>query len=527
MKRPPNVDTGNLSRDSLALAQPEAHNQIEPTRRDWKIEDGVGRCCEGINTRFPPPDFRTPNPDSPLVHYDTLIIGAGMSGLAAGIRLAYYDKRVAILERHTTIGGLNSFYRLRGRNFDVGLHAVTNYAPPGTKTGPLAKLLKQLRLRWDDFDLSPQNGSSVVFPGHRIPFDNDYPAFLDAVCAEFPEQADPFRRLVKRIEEFDELNLSQKPVSARQVISEYLTAPVLTDMLFCPLMFYGSAIPHDMDFNQFVIMFKSIFREGFSRPYDGVRKILKSLTRHYKSLGGDLKLRQGVQQIQIEKGRAIGVVTDSGDQITADNILSSAGLAETYGLCGKELPSQGIQAGEVSFNEAIYVLDCQPQEFGHDQTIVFYNNLDKFSYEPPRDPIDTRSGIICSPNNFRYADGAQLEDGLIRITALANPDYWMNLSEEEYYREKDRWADEMVNSALKHIPDFRKHVIDVDVFTPKTVHRFTGHVRGAVYGAPIKVLDGTTHIANLFLCGTDQGFLGIIGSMLSGITMANNHLLRD
>src|SRR6478752_5273047 len=103
----------------------------------------------------------TSTPSSPIsdfqspVSYDTLIIGAGMSGLAAGIRLAHFGRRVCILERHTTIGGLNSFYRLRGRNYDVGLHAVTNYAAPGSKSGPLAKLLKQLRLRWDDFALSP------------------------------------------------------------------------------------------------------------------------------------------------------------------------------------------------------------------------------------------------------------------------------------------------------------------------------------------------------------------------------------
>ena len=57
--------------------------------------------------------------------YDTIIIGAGMSGLAAGIRLAHYDRSVCVLERHYTIGGLNSFYRLRGRDYDVGLHAVT------------------------------------------------------------------------------------------------------------------------------------------------------------------------------------------------------------------------------------------------------------------------------------------------------------------------------------------------------------------------------------------------------------------
>ncbi len=87
--------------------------------------------------------------------YDTIIIGAGLSGLAAGIRLAYYEQRVCIVERHSTIGGLNSFYRLRGRNYDVGLHAVTNFAPPGTKKGPLARLLRQLRMKWDDFAPGP------------------------------------------------------------------------------------------------------------------------------------------------------------------------------------------------------------------------------------------------------------------------------------------------------------------------------------------------------------------------------------
>jgi phytoene dehydrogenase-like protein len=105
--------------------------------------------------------------------YDTIIIGAGMSGLAAGIRLAYYDQRVCILERHSTIGGLNSFYRLRGRDYDVGLHALTNITPKGTKTGPLARMLRQLRLKWDDFAISPQDGSEIVFPSARLRFDDE------------------------------------------------------------------------------------------------------------------------------------------------------------------------------------------------------------------------------------------------------------------------------------------------------------------------------------------------------------------
>ena len=105
--------------------------------------------------------------------YDTIIIGAGLSGLAAGIRLAYYEQKVCILERHYTIGGLNSFYRLRGRDYDVGLHAVTNYATKGAKRGPLSKLLRQLRMGWDDFALAPQVGSSIAFPEARLDFNND------------------------------------------------------------------------------------------------------------------------------------------------------------------------------------------------------------------------------------------------------------------------------------------------------------------------------------------------------------------
>jgi phytoene dehydrogenase-like protein len=48
-----------------------------------------------------------------------------MSGLAA-IRLAQFDKRVLLVERHTLWGGLNSFYKRAGRRIDTGLHALTN-----------------------------------------------------------------------------------------------------------------------------------------------------------------------------------------------------------------------------------------------------------------------------------------------------------------------------------------------------------------------------------------------------------------
>ena len=94
-------------------------------------------------------------------HYETVIIGAGMAGMAAGIRLALAGRNVLILERHNASGGLNSFYSIAGRKYDVGLHAMTNYVPKGTKGTPLTKLLRQLRMPYDALDLCPQFGTRI------------------------------------------------------------------------------------------------------------------------------------------------------------------------------------------------------------------------------------------------------------------------------------------------------------------------------------------------------------------------------
>ncbi len=37
-------------------------------------------------------------------HYDAAIIGAGMSGLAAAVRLSMYGRKVLVLERHNAPG---------------------------------------------------------------------------------------------------------------------------------------------------------------------------------------------------------------------------------------------------------------------------------------------------------------------------------------------------------------------------------------------------------------------------------------
>jgi len=462
--------------------------------------------------------------------YDTIIIGAGMSGLAAGIRLAHFDQRVCILEKHYTIGGLNSFYRTAGRDFDVGLHAVTNYAEPGTRRGPLAKLLRQLRLRWDDFQLRPQIGSSIRFTDAELDFDNDIALLESEITAKFPGQIDGFRRLIADLLDYDDL-AGDNPAflrSSREALRDYISDPLLAEMLLCPLMWYGNARQQDMDFGQFCIMFRACYLEGFGRPFKGVRLILKHLVRKFRGLGGELKLRSGVATIKVEQGRAVGVILEDGTELQAKRILSSAGTVETLRLCEDITTVDTAKAGQLSFIESISILDCQPQDLGFDRTIVFYNQGTKFHWERPQHTLcDPRTGVICSPNNYLYSpDEGDLPEGVIRITTLADFDRWANLEESAYRAAKVTEYNAAIAASVEFMPDFRDRVVATDVFTPKTIRRFTWHDNGAVYGAPDKQLDGATHLDNVFLCGTDQGYVGIVGAIVSGISIANRYCLN-
>ena len=465
-------------------------------------------------------------------HYDAAIIGAGMSGLAAGIRLAHFGKKVCIFERHNASGGLNSFYSIAGRKFDVGLHAMTNYVPPGVKGTPLGKLLRQLRIDREEFALCPQKQSRIAFPDCSLRFTNDF-AVLDAeVASKFPQQTDGWRKLVELVRTFDDVSLDAKPVSAHAIVAQYITDPLLTGMIFCPVMYYGSAQERDMEFGQFVIMFKALYLEGFARPLDGVRVIIRVLLDKYRQAGGERRMKSGVAKIIEREGKAAALILDDGSEITADHVISSAGYPETMQMCE---PARNIEAesntGMLSFVETISTFKLPPASWGWDKdTIVFFNDSDRFDYVRARKQVDTRSGVICLPNNFDYA-GADLPEGLFRVTCLANYDVWSQLTEREYQADKLRWFLEIQRSARRFLPRVANEVLTenllaTDMFTPRTVKKFTGHLNGAIYGAPRKIRDGRTHLRNLYLCGTDQGFLGIVGAMLSGISMANYHILQ-
>lgn len=453
--------------------------------------------------------------------YDAIVIGAGMSGLAAGIRLAQFDRKVLLVEKHSLWGGLNSFYKRNGRRIDTGLHALTNYAHKGARGAPLLKLLRQLRISWDDLALGQQSFSEIVFPSARLEFSNGFGRITESIAAAFPGESDGFASLVAAVDTVDPYHAREPAESGREFLGRYLRDPLLLEMLLHPILWYGSAREDDIDGYQLVILFRSIFQEGFARPEGGIKRLLDLLVGRYRELGGELRLRAGVREIHVEGGpdgeRARGVVLDDGTAIEAARVFSSAGYVETMSLAGRETFERDL--GRLSFLESISILDRRHDALGHEATMTFFSTEDRPAYRRPEGLVDVRSGVLCASDN--YAAREPLGEGVLRVTVLANHDRWSALDEEAYRAEKERCADLALDAASRFVPDPRPHRILHDVATPKTIRRYTGKLGGAVYGCPEKRLGGDVGVDGLHLVGTDQGLLGVVGALLSGITVAN------
>jgi len=471
-----------------------------------------------------------------------------LSGLAAGIRLAHFGRGVLICERHVQTGGLNSRYLRGGFEIDTGLHAMTNFVPKtGAKSSPLLKLLRQLRIPYDALELREQKKSKISFPQAELEFSNDFELLISEIKRAFPKEMDAFLAFDRFVAEYDALDLKAPPRSARAAAAEYLRDPVLTDMLFAPLSYYGSAVENDMELGQFAIMYRSVFREGFCRPAAGIGVLLSLLEKRFEECGGKilrgkrandgfdasspaLLLGNGARRVLTENGKVVGVELDSGRVVECPVVLSSAGYHETMELAGAPVPGEDSSdpPGRLGFLEAIALFDDPIPTLDDGHAIIFFNRSERFHYERPENAVDFNSGVVCSPRAFHFEEGDEPPPPSLRATLLANPRKWEAMSREEYASAKTAVAEKALENAAEtaRLDGGLPQAVLTDCFTPLTIKRFTGKLNGAIYGTPGKRKDGATPVEGLFICGTDQGFLGITGSMLSGISMANGHALR-
>jgi len=133
--------------------------------------------------------------------------------------------------------------------------------------------------------------------------------------------------------------------------------------------------------------------------------------------------------------------------------------------------------------------------------------------------LDGDCHIICVPGNFDGIDSRE-----VRVTVKASHEFWHSCSRDAYASAREKALDAVSDYMDRHYPGFRDSIVMRDVFTPRKFTRFTARANGAIYGIEEKRWDGRTSLGNLLVIGTDQGYLGIVGSLLSGVSIANRLL---
>ena len=454
-----------------------------------------------------------------------------MSGLAAAIRLARFGRPTILLEKHSRPGGLNSYYHRQGHLLETGLHAMTNYAGSKDRSAPLNRLFRQLKLSRKTFKTHEQIGSEIRFPSQHLRFTNDFTCLRDEIFTKFPNSAAGFSQLTEFVKQYNPF--SKRPwLSARQRLNAFIPDPLLVEMLLCPLMIYGNSQEDDMELAQFVIMFQAVFVEGFFRPSGTIRDFLDLLQKHYKDLGGEIKFKAEVESLLVQGNQVCGIRLAGGEEIPAGTVISTIGAVGTMALLPDSLNGeQDDYVGRLSFVESIYLLpDTALSKVNHDSTCIFFSDHNKFVYRRPVDPIDLAVGVINFPANFH---GLAAQNPMqIRVTHPANYEIFRqansgtaNGRSSQYLELKKTWQELSLVKIGKMIGNFSQNIVYQDTFTPLTIEHYSGKAAGAVYGSPLKFKDGLTRYRNLLLAGTDQGFLGIVGAMLSGVTIVNQHIL--
>jgi prolycopene isomerase len=422
--------------------------------------------------------------------YDVIVIGAGIGGLAAGAALSKKGKKVLVLEKIPIPGGCSVNFQ-RGR-FEFDASKEEN------------KIKEFFNLMIRIFNRIWNIGEDKIPPA-------DFINYVDKTCQDV----------------FDMFGISEK-VSA--IISQ------LWPFLGLP--------PKQLSFFIFVSTAIDYTYNGGYYPKGGAQAIANALSEVIRENGSTIIFSNAVKKILIKDQAAYGVTTKNGNEYFADKIISNINPYTTfYNLIGKEfLPAaflEKMSKMEPSIS-AIHVylgLNTDPRNVGVTDYTVFLNeNYDLNSqYIACLNNNANEMPIEISFHNLLDGSENSPQKDTMSIVAMAGFDYWQNFTREEYVKRKMEMADILINRAERIFPKLSSCIEKIEVATPKTIVKFTGNYKGAIYGwSQILSQSGKrrmrqkTIIENLFLSGAwTEPVGGVTGVMQSGVMAASKILHKE
>ncbi|HET7273799.1 MAG TPA: phytoene desaturase [Longimicrobiaceae bacterium] len=276
-----------------------------------------------------------------------VVIGSGLGGLAAAVRLRSKGYRVTVLEALDQPGGRARVFREGGFTFDAG---------PTVITAPY--LLDELfalagRTMSDYVQLVPVDPFyRILFPdGSTFDYVGDEERLLAQIESISPRDVDGYRKLAahaERIFEVAFMKLADRPFdrpmdmlrvvpamarlsshrSVYGLVSRYIRDERLrAAFTFEPLLVGGNPFST----SSIYLLIHWLERKwGVHCAMGGTTTIVTALVNLLGEMGVDIRLSTPVQEIEVAAGRAVAVHTESGERIPAKVVVSNADPSRVY-----------------------------------------------------------------------------------------------------------------------------------------------------------------------------------------------------
>lgn len=293
-----------------------------------------------------------PPSDSPST---AIVIGAGMGGLAAAMRLGAKGYRVTVVDRLDMAGGRGSAISQEGHRFDLGPTIVT--VPQGLrdlwalcgrdfdKDVDLRSLKDFYEIRWQDgshFTARSDTAAMQAEVARLSPRDvAGYARFLkDAEARYWFGYENLGRRNMGRLMDIVKVLPTFAKLRADRSVYAHAAARVRDPRLRFALSFHPLFIGGDpFHVTSMYILVSHLEKEfGVHYAMGGVAAIAAAMARVIVAQGGRFILNSDVDQILVKDGRAQGVLLADGRTLAADIVVSNADAGHTYDHLLRHVP---------------------------------------------------------------------------------------------------------------------------------------------------------------------------------------------
>jgi phytoene dehydrogenase-like protein len=492
--------------------------------------------------------------------YDCVVVGAGNGGLASAARLAVAGKRILLLEQHNIPGGFASSFR-RGRfEFEVSLHQFADIGSP-TNSGSVRQFFEDelgIYLDWvevpEAFRLiltDPEEALDVT-----MPYGVD--AFVDALEEEVPGSRESVTKYLGLCQEVLEglayVGKSRGNPDRKHLLGQHInflkTAPYTVDQVAEALdvpeqarkimhaqWSYIGVPTNRANFTIFGGMLIKFITFGAWIPRQRSHEIALAFDARIRELGGDIQYNTRVEEILVDDGNVVGVVTSHGDRIETDYVIANASPTLVYNRLihpKSEVPAIALQECNARLHGlsgfVVYLgLDAPPEEIGlREYSYLVYRSMDTAAgYESFR-TLDApeAQAVVCLNNAI--PDCSPPGTSIVFITTLYRPEAWHSVKPRDYVGSKNKIAADLIADFERATgAALRGHIEEFEVATPQTFARYTGSYDGNIYGYEpepwdsllprMMMLSDDQHIGGLqFSGGSAFRCLGYSSSFLSG-----------